>query len=132
MFYTFAHSVVAADTETSPHIETMQMTSGIIHQVDILFQDGCNHLAQVQIFQGNYQVWPTNRGSTVKGNATVISFRDFYKLTYGTSTLKAKIWGDGTNLAEVIIQIGVLPQKVIQPLSFDELLNAAAGLELEE
>ncbi|GAH67188.1 unnamed protein product, partial [marine sediment metagenome] len=31
--------------------------------------------------------------------------------------------------ADIVIQIGVLPKKVIQPMSFEELLTAAAGLK---
>lgn len=128
-FYTFPHSVVAADTEASPHKEPMKLTAGIIHQVDILFQDGCDHLCNVQIFQGGFQIWPSNRGESIKGNATAVSFRDFFEVDPGESALHAKIWGDGTDLAEVIIQIGLLPKRVIQPLSFEELLSAAAGME---
>lgn len=128
-FYVFDHSVVAADTQTSPHKETMKLTVGVIHQVDVLFQDGCDHLANVQIFRGIYQVWPSNRGKTIRGNATVVSFREFFELNEGETVLNAYIWGDGTDLAEVIIQVGLLPKRVIQPLSFDELLSAAAGIE---
>lgn len=127
MFYTFAHTVVAADTSTSPHTEKMQLNAGVIHQVDVLFQDGSDHKANVQIFHGNFQVWPSNRGATMKGNATAVSFREFYQIEHGETVLKAKIWGDGTDLAEVIIQLGILPKRIIQPLSFEELLAAATG-----
>lgn len=129
MFYVFDHSVVAADTETSPHLETMKLTNGVVHQVDILFQDGCDHLANVQIWQADHQVWPSNRGNAIKGNATAVSFREFLELKEGKSILTARIWGDGTDLAEIVIQLGVLPKRIIQPLSFDELLAAAAGIE---
>lgn len=127
MFNVFDHSVVAADTEANPHLETMKLSAGVIHQVDILFQDGCDHLANVQIFHGGHQVWPSNRGKAFRGNATAVSFREYYELEPGGTVLKAVIWGDGSDLAEVIIQIGVLPKKIIQPLSFDELLAAATG-----
>lgn len=128
MFYVYPHAVVTADTEASPHEETMQLAAGVIHQVDILFQDGCNQLAHVQIFKGGHQLWPTNRGSTIKGNATVVSFREFLELEPGASILSALIWGDGNDLANIIIQIGILPKRILQPLSFDELLSAASGM----
>lgn len=130
MFYVFSHTVTTADTSSAKHKTTMDLTAGVIHQVDVLFQDGCDHEAHVQIFQGNYQVWPTNRGETLRGNATVVSFREFYELTIGNTLLVAHIWGDGTiDAVEVLINIGLLPKKVLQPLSFDELLAAAAGIE---
>ncbi|MBA7665863.1 hypothetical protein ES703_73937 [subsurface metagenome] len=128
MFYVYDHPVVAADIESSPHEETMQLGAGVIHQVDVLFQTGCNHLAHVQIFLGGYQLWPSNRGKTMRGNATVVSFREFLELKPGDSTLTGLIWGDGNDLAEIIIQIGMLPKRILQPLSFDELLSAASGM----
>lgn len=129
MFYVFPHPVVAANTEADPWPVKMKLTAGVIHQVDIVFQDGCDHLAKVQVFHGGHQVWPSNRLEAFEGNATAISFREFYKLDQGETELVALIWGDGSDLAQVVIQIGVLPQRIIQPLSFDELLSAAAGIE---
>jgi len=129
MFYAFTHTITTADVITAKKRMDLKLTAGVIHQVDILFQDGCDHEANVQIFQGDHQLWPSNRGSTMKGNATVISFREFLELTPGSTALTAFIWGDGTITAvDVIIQIGLLPKKVLQPLSFDELLAAAMGI----
>lgn len=130
MFYVFDHTITTADTSAAKHREEMDLTAGVIHQVDVLFQDGCDHEAHVQIFRGGSQVWPSNRGKTLKGNATVVSFREFYELKPGSADLHALIWGDGTiDDVEVIIQIGLLPKRIIQPMSFDELLGAAAGIE---
>jgi len=129
MFYVFDHPVVAANKASDPKDLTMRLVAGVIHQVDIVFQEGCDHKAKVQIWKAGHQVWPTNRLKAFEGNATAISFREFHELGEGTSTLTALIWGDGTDLARVVIQIGVLPKRIIQPLSFDELLNAAAGIE---
>ena len=130
MFYAFDQTITTSDISTSKIRKDMPLTAGVIHQVDVLFQDGCDHEAHVQIFQAGFQIWPTNRGATLRGNATVVSFRDFYELAIGHTDLHAHIWGDGTiDDVEVIIQIGLLPKRIIQPLSFDELLAAAAGME---
>ena len=65
----------------------------------------------------------------MKGNATVISFREFLELSPGGSELTAWIWGNGTiEAVNVVIQIGLLSKKVLQPLSFEELLTAATGV----
>jgi len=130
MFYVFSLLPTATKTEAQAQPLTMPLAAGIIHQVDVLFQDGCNHLTYVRIFDSNHQLWPTNREEKMRGNATVISFREFYELKSGDSTLTAKIWNGLTvNWAEVIIQIGLLPKRIIQPMSFDELLAAAAGIK---
>lgn len=130
MFYTFSYTPSASDTEANPHELEMQLTAGIIHQVDVLFQTGANHEEFVQIWLEDFQLWPSNRGEKLRGNATIISFREFFKLRPGGSILTSKIWTTlSSDFAEVVISIGVLPKKIIQPLSFEELLAAAAGIE---
>ena len=126
MFYTFSYTPTAADTETNPHELKMQLAAGVIHQVDILFQDGCDHEEFVQVWLENFQLWPSNRGEEMRGNATVISFREFYELKPGNSTLTAHIWTTlGADFKEVLINIGLLPKRVVMPFSFEELLAAA-------
>ena len=108
----------------------MKLTAGVIHQVDVLFQVDCAHKQFVQIFHANHQLWPSNRGASLRGNATVISFREFYEMEAGDPALTARFWSTGAAAwAEVIVQIGLLPRRIIQPLSFDELLSAAQGIE---
>lgn len=128
MFYAFSYTPVITDTEAAPHVMDLQLTAGIIHQVDVLFQSGCSHKIFVRIYQGSMQLWPSNRGEKLRGDATVVSFREFYELTSGRNDLIAKIWTTLTaDFKEIILQIGVLPKAVLQPLSFKELLAAATG-----
>ena len=131
MFYAFTHKINVAATApytTYPYSLSLALTAGVIHQVDILFQDGCNHEVEVQIFQANFQLWPSNRGAVIKGNATVVSFREFLELAAGGAELTAIINVDGSaDDVDIVIQIGLLPKKIIQPLSFEELLSAATG-----
>jgi len=130
MFYVYSYTPSAADTEADPHELEIQLTAGVIHQVDILFQSGCDHEEFVRVFNDNFQLWPVNREEKLRGDATVISFREFYELTPGNTILTAKIWTTLTeSFKEVIINIGLLPKAVLQPLSFEELLAAAAGIE---
>lgn len=129
MFYVYSYTPEITDTEASPHCKDLILTAGTIHQVDILFQDGCDHKVFVQIFRGNQQLFPTNRGEKFRGNATAISFREFYDMQVGKTLLTAKIWTTlTTDFKEVIINIGVLPKEILQPMSFQELLKAATGL----
>lgn len=130
MFYIFSHTPDAGDAEATPHKLTMDLTAGVIHQVDILFQNGCAHKEFVQIFHGGSQIWPSNRGEKFRGNATVISFREFHEIKPGHSDLTARIWTTLTEeFKEITISIGLLPKHILQPLSFEELLQAAMGME---
>lgn len=129
MFYAFSHTIEAGDIAASPKKLDMVLTAGIIHQVDILFQKDCAHNVNVQIFHGGSQIWPSNPGGSFKGDATVISFREFHPLVGARNDLHALIWWENTEtLKEVVIQVGLLHKNVIQPLSFDELMKAAAGI----
>ena len=129
MFYVFSRIPEVTDTKADPFKFDLQLTAGVIHQVDVLFQNGCNHEEFVQIFHGGTQVWPSNNGEYLRGNATIISFREFYELAPGANILVAEFSTTLTaDFKEVIIQIGLLDKRTIQPLSFEELLNAAAGL----
>ena len=133
MFYAFTHKCNDSDLGAASDYTVdvpLPLTAGVIHQVDILFQDKCDHLVEVQIFQANFQLWPSNRGAVIKGNATVVSFREFLELVAGGTKLTARIKVDISVIdIDVVIQIGLLPKKIIQPLSFEELLSAATGIE---
>lgn len=129
MFYAFSYLPTAKILEADALHLPMPLAAGIIHQVDVLFQDGCDHKTFVRILDSGFQIWPTNKQEKLRGNATAISFREFYELKPGDSTLTAVIWTDLTEAwAEVVVQIGLLPRKIIQPMSFDELLAAAANI----
>jgi len=129
MFYVFSHTPTVNDVAATPYELEMHLSAGVIHQVDILFQVGCVHQEFVQIWLANQQLWPSNRGESIRGNATVISFREFFELEVGRSILTAKIWSTlDTPWYEIIINVGLLPKKIIQPLSFDDLLTAARGM----
>ncbi len=128
MFYTFTNTVNTGDVVGDPIIQNLDLITGIIHQVDILFQDGCDNEAHVQIFQAKTQIWPTNDGATIVGNAIVVSFREFFEIRPGATDLELRIWGDGViDDVNVSLQLGLLPKRVLQPLSFEELLAAATG-----
>ena len=134
MFYVFKNTITTTDTIDHPILQDLDLISGVIHQVDVLFEDGCDHEAQVQIFHGSTQLWPSNQSNedgtpaTLTGDATVVSFREFYEIKPGATDLKLKIWGDETiDDVQVVVQIGLLPKRVLQPLSFEELLAAATG-----
>ena len=130
MFYVFSYTPVITDTTAAPHEIEIELTAGVVHQVDVLFQSGCNHQEFVQIFDGGHQAWPSNRGEKIRGDATVVSFREFYELKPGHNRLIGRIWTTlSSGFKEVIIQVGVLPKAVLQPLSFDELVRATAGIK---
>jgi len=129
MFYSF--EVTAPEVTEPPggvgvkQIEDMSMSAGVIHQLDVLFPDTADHAIAVQIFDSSVQLWPSNRNATIRGDATCVSFRDFYEMRADNNILTAKAWRLSTGDAvTVFIHIGVLPLSILQPFSLAELLRA--------
>ena len=125
MFYSYElEAPLSTGVGAKKEIE-MSMSAGIIHQVDVLFPDTADHDIAVQIFDASIQLWPSNRGAKIRGDATVVSFRDFYEMKIDNNILTAKAWRLSTGDAvTVFIHIGVLPRSVLQPFSLAELLRA--------
>ena len=125
MFYSWPIDVMAGNVATNKAKIDMTMSAGIIHQVDIVFPDTCDHDIRVQIFDGGTQLWPSNRDNAIRGDAGVISFRDFYEMASANNILTGVAWLTNAAKASTIwIQIGVLPRDILQPFSLAELLRA--------
>lgn len=125
MFYSWPITVAAGNTVANKANVRMTMSAGVIHQVDFLFPDGCDHNIRVQVFDSLFQLWPSNRNATIRGDATVVSFRDFFEMKSAKNVLTAVAWWADTETAKTIfIQVGVLPRAILQPFSLAELLRA--------
>lgn len=125
MFYSYELEAPASTGVGAKKSIEMSMSAGIIHQVDVLFPDTADHEIAVQILDSSVQLWPSNRGAKIRGDATVVSFRDFYEMKIDNNILTAKAWRLSTGDAiTVFIHIGVLPRSVLQPFSLAELLRA--------
>lgn len=132
MFYIYRPEEAVSEEAADPKSDDIHLTEGVIHQVDVMFQSGTLLDVHVQIWQGNLQLWPSNRGATMTGDATIISFREFYPIAPGNQILTIKSWsGQIVKTKFIEVHLGILAKKVIQPLSFEELLAAAAGLDEE-
>lgn len=125
MFDVWEIDVAAANSVSNKKEVELPLSAGVIHQVDVLFPDNADHNIRVQIYDSSFQLWPSNRNATIRGDATVVSFRDFYELTAHNNVLLAKAWWEDVETAcTVFVQIGILPRSVLQPFSLAELLRA--------
>lgn len=125
MFYSWPIVVAAGNIETNKSKIDMPMSAGVIHQVDIMFPDTADHDVRVQVFDASFQLWPSNRGGSVRGDAAVVSFRDFYEITQQNNILTGLAWlTDVSKACTIWINIGILPRSVLQPFSLAELLRA--------
>lgn len=120
---TYATEATALETE-------LELSAGVIHQIDILFPVNANREVYVKLMDGGYQLIPTNRDDSIRANNTVISTREFYELIPGRNIITVKSWNTHDDDDFMIsVNIGVLPRRILQPFSFKELLAAALGME---
>ena len=130
MFFSKNINVLHTYSEASPLETELELSAGVIHQIDILFPVNANREVYVKIFDGGYQLVPTNRDDSIRANNTIISTREFYELIPGRNILTVRSWN--THAADdflISVNIGVLPRRILQPFSFKELLAAALGME---
>jgi len=117
-------------TETAPVETEMELSAGVIHQIDIIFPVNANREVYVRLMDGGYQLFPTNRDDWIRANNTIISTREFYELIPGRNIITVVAYNDhGSEDFLISVNIGVLPRRILQPFSFRELLAAALGVE---
>jgi len=131
MFYSINKIITSGSTEADPITEKLEVSAGVIHQVDLIFPAASSREVYAQVFCGSYQFIPVNLFEAVRGDDMVISTREFYELTSSTNIIMLKAWNTGDDDTLLLgLNIGVLPKKILQPFSFEELLKAAMGVEL--
>ena len=126
MFYSFNITVTHGTTAFTPVEQTFYVSAGVIHQVDIIFPAASSKEVYVQLLVGSYQFIPSNRGEAIRADDTIISTREFMEISPANNELLFRAWNvHATDDLLVGINIGILPKKILQPFSFDELLKAA-------
>jgi len=130
MFFSFNIDVSADTSEATAEETELELAAGVIHQIDFLFPVNSNREIRVKIMQAAYQLCPTNRDDSIRANNTCVSTREFYELIPGANILTVKAWNThATDDFMFTVNIGVLPKRILQPFSFQELLKAALGAE---
>ena len=59
MIYVAQLSIAASTLPTSPTIEDLCVTRGLVYKLEVQFPSGCQGLVGVSIYDGAYQVWPS-------------------------------------------------------------------------
>jgi hypothetical protein len=115
MIYSFTIATAITYSATSKLKTDLELTAGIIHQIDIVFPTGCAGLLYVAINHGLHQIWPTNPGEFFHTDGESISFKEFYELQPGSNVLSVYTYNlDDTYEHSVIIRLGILKPSEIQ------------------
>jgi len=117
MYYDFAVLVETKHKANSPKEEILTLTKGVIHRVEVEFPAGCRGQVNLQLFDREHQVWPTNTDEAFNGEGYTVPIDEHYKLTSEPYALKAVAWGVDCSYEHTItVRIGILPEEVLTPL----------------
>ena len=118
MFYNFAVVVTAGSTEANPTVETLKLTKGIIHRVEVEFPRGCKGYVSLKLYHQEHQVWPSNPPGAFKTDAYTVPIDEHYKLDSAPYSLKARGWAPSATYDHTItVRIGILSEEVLSPLT---------------
>ena len=115
MMYVINENVAAGTTQKAPVEVLLTAAPGVIHQVEIVFPDGCNNHVYCAIYRFEHQIFPSNGSEFFIGNDETIRFRDFYELTVNPSVIKILFWAPDTTFDhKITVRLGILDRKFIE------------------
>lgn len=80
MFYSFDLPIPANTLESAPKELEINLTWGVITEVEIRFPPRCVGLAKVKILEHRHQLWPTNRDAWLYGDGETIKWDEYHEL----------------------------------------------------
>jgi len=126
MFYSFNIDVTHGTTEATAEKTDLDLCAGIIHQVDLVFPVNSNRELYVRILNGTYHFIPVNTRGAVRADNTIVSTREFFTVEEWNNVFTLVAWNvHATDDFTIGVNIGILPRKILQPFSFEELLKVA-------
>jgi len=124
MFYSYELTATAGGSSSSYQELDLDLSAGVIHQVDFMFPDDADKDLHVKVVRGGHQLWPTNVLGSLKGDNMIVSFREFMELTSARNNLTLRAWNThATDDLNIIINIGILPREIMQPFSIADMMK---------
>jgi hypothetical protein len=118
MYYDFAITVPAGTAENDPVVETLKLTKGIIHRVEVQFPPGCKGYVYLVLMHEGHQLFPENREGAFQTSGHTIPIDEHYPLKSRPFNLKAVAWApDASHDHTITVRIGILPETVMSPLT---------------
>jgi len=117
MFYSF-EVVVPADTgEDAPVEQTLKLTRGVIHLVEVRFKYGPNFMVGARLYHEGHQLYPTNPDEDIREDGRAVVFPDYFPLDIAPYALKVRAYSPNTTYPHTIyIRVGVLAEEEVAPM----------------
>lgn len=134
MIFTKTISEAAGGTAASFSRHDMFFTLGLIYQFECYFPPGSSGLLHVSVWDGGYQVWPSEPGETFFGDNTLITFPDRYFIDSARKALIVQSWNEDDTYAHVFqLRIGQVSEEAfiasfLPSMSMDKITETIAEL----
>lgn len=97
MHYSFFLTVEPSNDVDNPAIETIQLASGIIENIQIFFPIGCSGVIRCCLANDSIQLLPTNQNSYYALDGNEVNANIHYDLDANTNTLYLIAWSIGSS-----------------------------------
>jgi len=113
MIYTANITTKNLSEQTGLTKTVMKVTKGLVYKVEFYFPPGSKSLMGVGVFDGLYQVWPSNVGEFFVGEDQVIAFDDMYLKESAPFEFQCYTYNnDVTHRHFVSVRIGLVSSEV--------------------
>lgn len=113
MIYTANITTPKLNEHTGLMKTVLKVTKGLVYKVQFYFPPGSAGLMGVAVFDGLYQVWPSNVGEFFVGEDHVIDFEDMYLKGSAPYQLQCYTYNNDTeNSHFVSVRIGLVSNEV--------------------
>lgn len=129
MDYVYDLPIPANTPRESPEELELELTTGIVHLVEIGFPPGPADKVYVAVRQGLHQVWPTNPGGSYHWDDRVYTRREHYPIGRDAPPLVLQGWSPGAKKPHTVqFSFSILPVEVMEPWRAQQgILNTLLG-----
>jgi len=93
LIYEFTLTVPADTKKESPVTKRLKLTAGVITRMSWFWPIGTHQLGHLQVYEGKYQLWPSNPDGDLTGDGESYTF-DEYHVLKKPYVLMMKAWND--------------------------------------
>ena len=108
MLFEYEVAIPANTLANAPVVQTLKLTKGIIHKIEITGDGGEHSLVKVALTEDGHQAFPTNPDGQFHPHWFPIAYDVYHPLQEAPYQLKARAWSPGTTYDHsCIVRIGI-------------------------
>jgi hypothetical protein len=138
MIYSYDITTPASTAKALPLRTPLQLTKGLIYQVEVEFPPGPLGYHHVTIFDGGHQIWPSNSESSFHGDNGFITFQESYLKLAAPYEFVAVTWNEDDTYEHLThIRLGLVADEIfmarfLPSISYDKMLEVLRRAQKEQ